>query len=330
MPNNKYEFVSTDTKNVGGKTLTRIRALKSFGKVKEGDLGGYLESESNLDDRGSCWVGGNACVYEYARILDDAQVLENAQVYNKADISGRAIISKNAKVFENASVSDEASVYGQALVFGYAKVFGKARISGYAKVYEYALVYGESFLQGNASVYGMAIVYGSANLSDNAKVYGTASISGKVHVFNNAEVFGKAYFKDKESINGTMKVDGTESKQSNESGLRKQVSVVNSIIEGLTSKKNLLVNEGINISFKGMKLYHVAEYDKFPVDSSDIGSEVYKFVSSDKSMYEGLLEKQKLYMGNHHIWKLDGKLVIDTNTGFSIYKGKVKSPFGGK
>ena len=40
----KYEFTD-DTIEVDGHTLYRIRSLRSFGDVKEGDIGGYIEDE---------------------------------------------------------------------------------------------------------------------------------------------------------------------------------------------------------------------------------------------------------------------------------------------
>ena len=43
----KYELTA-NTKNVYGKTLFQIRALKDFGDVQAGDLGGYIEKEENL------------------------------------------------------------------------------------------------------------------------------------------------------------------------------------------------------------------------------------------------------------------------------------------
>jgi hypothetical protein len=42
--------------------LYRIRALKGFGEAMVGDLGGYVESERNLAQDGSCWVSGAAQV----------------------------------------------------------------------------------------------------------------------------------------------------------------------------------------------------------------------------------------------------------------------------
>ena len=39
----KYEMLKNDTKVVDGVTVHRIVALKDFGDVKKGDLGGYIE-----------------------------------------------------------------------------------------------------------------------------------------------------------------------------------------------------------------------------------------------------------------------------------------------
>ena len=67
----KFELTS-ETRVVNDKTLYRIRALRSFGDVTKGDLGGYVESESNLSHSGNAWISGNACVYGDALIGGDA------------------------------------------------------------------------------------------------------------------------------------------------------------------------------------------------------------------------------------------------------------------
>ena len=43
----KYELTS-ETKVINGVELHQIKALNSFGNIKEGDLGGWIESEKNL------------------------------------------------------------------------------------------------------------------------------------------------------------------------------------------------------------------------------------------------------------------------------------------
>lgn len=45
--NTKYEFTG-ETKRVNGVTLHRIRALKDFGEIRKGDIGGWIEAERNL------------------------------------------------------------------------------------------------------------------------------------------------------------------------------------------------------------------------------------------------------------------------------------------
>lgn len=48
----KFELTSEFVTNIFGTKLSRIKALVEFGNVKAGDLGGYIEKESNLDHYG--------------------------------------------------------------------------------------------------------------------------------------------------------------------------------------------------------------------------------------------------------------------------------------
>ena len=82
----KYELTS-ETKNVFGHILYRIKALSSFGCVSAGDLGGFLESEKNLSQNGDAWVYGNARVYGNAEVYGDAWVYGDARVYGNAEVS---------------------------------------------------------------------------------------------------------------------------------------------------------------------------------------------------------------------------------------------------
>ena len=82
----KYELLTTDIKS----NLFRIKALKDFGNVKAGDLGGYIASEENLSQAGSCWVYGDARVFGNAWVYGDAQVSDNARVFGYARIFGNA------------------------------------------------------------------------------------------------------------------------------------------------------------------------------------------------------------------------------------------------
>ena len=127
----KYEL-TTETLQIAGHTLHRIKALRDFGSVKAGELGGWIESEENLSQADNAWVYNNAKVFDKARVYSDAAVSDDATV------CGYAIVNDNARVYDNAEVSDYAEVFENAIVFGHAKVYGKATINGDAKVYDSA------------------------------------------------------------------------------------------------------------------------------------------------------------------------------------------------
>ena len=100
----KYELTSETTQTINGETLYRIKALRDFGDVKAGDLGGWVESESNLDHVGDCWVFDNAEVSGDARVYGDAWVFDNAQVYGYARVSGDAWLSGDAWVYKKSHI----------------------------------------------------------------------------------------------------------------------------------------------------------------------------------------------------------------------------------
>ena len=126
----KFELTSEFVTNIFGTKLFRIKALISFGNVSEGDCGGYIEKEENLDHEGNAWVSGTA------------RVSGDAEVYGDAEVSGNAWVYGDAQVYGNAEVSGTARVSGDAQVSGNAEVSGTARVSGDAEVYGDAQVYG--------------------------------------------------------------------------------------------------------------------------------------------------------------------------------------------
>ena len=70
----KFELTDKFVFNTFGIKLFQIKCTKSFKYAKEGDLGGYVEKDENLDQESDAWVSGNA------------RVSGNAWVYGNADI----------------------------------------------------------------------------------------------------------------------------------------------------------------------------------------------------------------------------------------------------
>ena len=87
----KYNLTD-NTKEIEGHTLHQIKALKSFGDVKKGDLGGWIEDYSNLSQSDTAWVYGGAMVYENAKVYDDAKVRDFSQIYGDVTISDGVLV----------------------------------------------------------------------------------------------------------------------------------------------------------------------------------------------------------------------------------------------
>ena len=131
----KFELTAESKINIFGKKLFRIKALISFGDVEEGETGGWIEKEENLEQSsGDAWVYGDAEVYGNARVYGNAWVSGNAWVYGDAEVYDNARVYGNAWVSGNARVSGDAEVSGDAWVYGNAEVYGNARVSGNAEV----------------------------------------------------------------------------------------------------------------------------------------------------------------------------------------------------
>ena len=105
-----YEFTGETTTAPNGAVLQRIRATKDLPKhgVSVGDVGGWIESESNLSGNawvfGDAWVSGNAQVFGNARVFGDAQVSGNAWVFGDAQVFGDARVFGDAWVFEQQDI----------------------------------------------------------------------------------------------------------------------------------------------------------------------------------------------------------------------------------
>ena len=130
----KFELTNEFITNMFGTKLFRIRALVEFGDVEAGELGGYVEKESNLGHDDNAWVYGNARVYGDAQVSGDALVYGNARVYGNAWVYGNALVCGNALVYDNAWVYGNARVCGDALVCGNARVCSDALVCGNARV----------------------------------------------------------------------------------------------------------------------------------------------------------------------------------------------------
>jgi carbonic anhydrase/acetyltransferase-like protein (isoleucine patch superfamily) len=120
MTQPKYELTD-ETKVVDGTTVHRVRYLREISTngwgVRPGDLGGFVESTSNLEQRGTSLV-----LYD-AVVMGSARVLRGSVVTDKAIVGGHAIIT------DVSSVEEEARVIGRPRI-SHSKIAGSTVIHG--------------------------------------------------------------------------------------------------------------------------------------------------------------------------------------------------------
>lgn len=136
MDRKKYEFTGETRKLSPTRILHRIRAvidIPSAG-VNAGDIGGWIESDSNLSHDNDAWVGGSAWVFGNALVFGYARVDGSALVYDNACVGGNAWVGDNAWVGSNARVGGNARVSGSAWVSDDARVCGNAWVGGDAHI----------------------------------------------------------------------------------------------------------------------------------------------------------------------------------------------------
>lgn len=120
----KYRF-TPETVVYRSHVLHRIIATEDFGTVKAGILGGFIETDYNLDREGTAWVGGNAYVFAGARVAGDAQVYDGAMVMDDSQVDGTARVCDHAIVACGSIVTGNARVWSRAAVYA-SIVFGDA------------------------------------------------------------------------------------------------------------------------------------------------------------------------------------------------------------
>ena len=257
----KYEILKNGKCfNIGNHTLYRIKALRSFGSVKKGDIGGFVESERNLSHDGNCWI------FRDAYVFGDARISNNARVSNDAYVFGRAWVSNNAWVSINAYVFGDARVFGNACVSGDARVFDNATVSDNARVYGNAKVFGNTIITNNAVITDGASVCGYSTITDNARVYGDAEIRDTAYIGDDAIVVN-AVIEGNASIIGKALIGKTSDYILISPMIRNETILQHSSLS-LTfykSKHDILISGDTRSCYtysEFMKLLHEKIYDK--------------------------------------------------------------------
>lgn len=193
----KYKLINSENLSKGS---YRLQALRNFADVKEGDLGGYVDSEHNVSHYGNCWV--------YA----SGSVLQDSRIFGNTCVKDRARVTCGARVWDSV-LSDDSLVSFQSIVRN-CTVSGTSRID--------TSEVRRSSLRGSSSVTDSKVhdcsLLGDAHLSSGAYVthstlYGNCDVSGEVRIMystleGSIGVEGQAYL-NKCRLYGPCYIAGT-------------------------------------------------------------------------------------------------------------------------
>lgn len=172
----KYEILKDQAITMNGSTIYRIKALRNFGDVEAGDMGGFVEKEENLSHEGPCWIYDDAMVYHNAKVRDNAIVRGYAHVYNESQVLHNVIIEGHARVCNNGTVFGNARIKDNGSVFDHGIVNGFAIVQDNAVVRDCARVYGETIIKDHATVAGYIMV-SQGTISNSAILFGVGEIN---------------------------------------------------------------------------------------------------------------------------------------------------------
>lgn len=174
--------------NNEGVILYRIQATRDSLHAKEGELGGWIEDESNLIGN-SAWIANEAQVYGGSIVKGKALVKDNARITFGSRVSGRAIVSERA-IIRNATVFEKGQVRGNALLDANGGVIGDAILEGNALVKK-ALITGKSVVGGDVQIDKPLIINVDNKIVKNGHiVYGDvfANTKSKPSIFTPYEI----------------------------------------------------------------------------------------------------------------------------------------------
>jgi carbonic anhydrase/acetyltransferase-like protein (isoleucine patch superfamily) len=174
----------------------QIKALRDIPEhgIRRGTYGGHVESEKNLSQDGSAWIGKNCVVYGNATVKDNAVLSSKRR--DLVRIGGEAEISGNAKIqsgdgYEALSIRGNSKVTDNAEISGIVIMkkrnegsHGRIEVSGNAKISNATLV--EPYSQGHTlTITGNAVINGEAyhtEISGHSTINGNAAISGYIDI----------------------------------------------------------------------------------------------------------------------------------------------------
>jgi len=242
------QFIELDD----GRKVQRICALRSFGNVKAGTIGGYVEHADNLSQEGTCWIADGAMALGWSLVSKDAQLRDRAMLDQHAVITDHAIVEDNALLSGTVIACDHA-VIGRRTYAIDGVVFrdrcvvkchcrhtnsGKTRVANFRDA---AIVKGDATLEGWISMCGNSVADEHTKLRQTVWMRGNAYAGGYSVLGGNTTLTDDAMASGFVNITGRSKLGG-RAVATDHAMIRKAILLCNTYIGGTA----VVVNERLS------------------------------------------------------------------------------------
>lgn len=186
----KYELTD-NTIIYKGVVLHQIRALQNFNNVKAGDLGGFIEKESNLSQKGICWV------YDSAKVYGGVKLMGTSVVSDEAVVTGTASI-KACVIEDNSMFNASGDVEGVLLMYDDSYLSGDVNIMGNLTMTD------SSSIRGSIDCAGKIVMTDSSSIKDTLNCSGTLSMSDDSSMSGSSSIYGMLSMCDDTAVKNTI------------------------------------------------------------------------------------------------------------------------------
>ena len=196
----KYEILTDEENTIEfeGRILHRIRALKDFGFVKIGEIGGYVQTEDNLSQYNKCWI------YDDAKCMDNARVCDNAKMFRDSKMYDNSKMFNNSRMYDNTKMFDNAKTYDNSTMFDKAEMHNNSAMLDNSTMYDNSQMFNNTEMHNNTEMYDNSVMYDNAGMYDCSQMFGNSQMRDYSKMCDESVMYNNAILKNNDKLYGKV------------------------------------------------------------------------------------------------------------------------------
>lgn len=236
------------------KKVYRIRALKDFGDVKKGDLGGFVSSYDNLSQEDNCWI------YDDAAVMDNAILEDNSSIHNMVIMCHDSIVCHNSKISKSCRIYGSTKITNSTIsgksVLRNTNIIGST-INGVILSYKGRVWIEYSTIRGSLLL-SESLIFNSKIISDRASIYQDSVIMrSNIKLLNGSDIYSSWVY-EYSNIYANLKLHNSKIYRSDIIGdIDNMIKIVNKRVEmGYITCTEDIISLSVDMNMIGFDTFH--------------------------------------------------------------------------